>query len=86
MKIGFATQFRRDFKKLPTVLQEEVLEKIELFKDIKNHQTLKVHTLHGKMNRACSFSINYRYRVVFVWQIKNKFAILHNVGDHSIYK
>lgn len=86
MEIIILPRFRKDFKKLPSDLQEEVFEKISLFKETKNHKSLHVHQLHGRMKGAWSFSVNYRYRIVFQWENKKKAAILINIGDHSIYQ
>lgn len=86
MEVAFAPQFRRQFKKLPKALQEEILEKIVLFRDIKNHSTLRVHALKGKLNKRLSFSVNYRYRVLFMWETRNTSAIFLAVGDHAIYE
>ncbi len=84
MKIGYKPQFIRQFNKVSKNLQEEVLEKIELFKDISNHQALKVHKLHGKFHDCYSFSVNYKYRIVFSYVTKTEVSILA-IGDHDIY-
>lgn len=84
MEIAYKATFIRELKKLDKDLQEEVLEKIELFKDISNHQLLKVHKLHGKFGDSYSFSVNYKFRIVFEYLSKKEVAIL-TVGDHEIY-
>jgi plasmid maintenance system killer protein len=83
--VAFAPQFCRQFRKLPTVLQEEVFEKISLFKELGNHTMLRVHKLKGAMKGRSSFSANYRYRIVFMWEKKNISAILLAIGDHAVY-
>ncbi|MDQ1299995.1 MAG: Plasmid stabilization system [Patescibacteria group bacterium] len=85
MKIALAPQFRRQFKKLPRALQEEAVEKMELFRDTKNHLALKVHKLHGRLNSRLSFSVNYRYRIIFMWEVANESAIMLAIGDHALY-
>jgi addiction module RelE/StbE family toxin len=85
MEVSLTPQFSRQFKKLSRVLQEEAVEKIELFENIRNHNALRVHTLHGKFKGHLSFSVNYKYRIVFVWEMKNKSAILVAIGSHSVY-
>jgi plasmid maintenance system killer protein len=86
MHIAFAPQFQRQFKKLPKALQEESFDKIELFKNPKNHPALRVHKLKGELSGKLSFSVNYRYRIVFIWEITNKSAILMAIGDHTVYE
>jgi mRNA-degrading endonuclease YafQ of YafQ-DinJ toxin-antitoxin module len=85
MKISYKATFVRQYKKLENDLQEEVLEKIELFKNKENHILLKVHKLHGKFKENFSFSVNYRFRIVFMWG-EGDSAILLAIGDHEIYK
>ncbi|MEK7130748.1 MAG: type II toxin-antitoxin system mRNA interferase toxin, RelE/StbE family [Patescibacteria group bacterium] len=85
MKISFLPVFVKKFNKLESVLREEVLEKIEMFKDKKNHMQLKVHKLNGVLSGRYSFSVNYKTRVVFSYLSKNE-AVLLAVGDHGVYK
>lgn len=85
MEVSFAPQFRRQFKKLPRQLQEETLEKIALFKDTQQHKKLRVHILQGKLAKRWSFSVNYRFRIVFMWERRNASAIFLAIGDHTVY-
>lgn len=85
IEIIYAPIFIKSFKRLENNLQEEVLEKIELFKNTFNHNKLKVHKLNGVYSKCYSFSVNYKYRIVFQYESKNKVAMLA-VGDHYIYK
>jgi addiction module RelE/StbE family toxin len=85
LNILFKPRFIKDFKDLENNLQDEILEKIELLKDIKNHKQLKVHKLHGHLNEQWSFSVNYKYRIIFFYESK-KDVVLLTLGDHDIYK
>jgi len=85
IKIIYAPNFIRQFKKLPDGFRDEVVEKIEIFKDISNHKILKVHKLNGQYKNCYSFSVNYDYRIVFQYESKNEVALLV-IGDHDIYK
>ena len=80
----YAPRFVRQFKRLPKELQEEAFQKIELFRNIKNHPSLKVHKLHGKFSTSYGFSINYKTRIVFDYISKTEVALL-SIGDHDIY-
>lgn len=80
----FAPSFLRQLKLLESSLQEEVIEKIELFKDSKNHKALRVHKLNGRLRGRWSFSVNYRFRIVFYYASKKE-AFFLAVGDHSVY-
>ena len=43
MIIVYSPKFAKKLNSFEIVLQEEVIEKINLFKDSKNHQSLKVY-------------------------------------------
>lgn len=85
IKIVYAPIFVRQFNKLEKNLQQEVIEKIELFKDVKNHKTLNVHKLNGRFRKSYGFWIDYKNRVVFDWVSGDEAALLM-VDDHDIYK
>ena len=85
MRVYFKPTFIRKLKQLETALRGEAMEKIELFKDEKNHKQLKVHKLKGVLSGRYSFSVNYKTRIVFSYLSKNE-AVLLAVGDHDVYK
>ena len=78
--VHFKPTFVRQFKKLPSDLQDEVIEKIHEFKHSKNHKKLKVHKLRGALKNYYSFSIDYKNRIVFQYENNRE------VGDHNIYR
>lgn len=85
MQIIYLPQFVRLYKKLPESLRVEIKEKIALFSKDPAHPFLKTHKLHGIFKNNWSFSVNYRYRIVFQYLSKNEVVLLA-VGDHEIYK
>jgi len=85
VRIYFKPVFVRQFKLLETELQAEILEKIEQFKNTKNHRQLKVHKLKGRLAERHSFSVNYKIRIVFNYLSKQEVVLLA-IGDHEIYK
>ena len=82
LTMGYSRRFIRAFSKLERDLQEEILEKVELFKDPKNHKRLKVHKLSGRLKGIMSFSVNYRIRITFTYVSKDTIAV-HSVGTHD---
>ena len=84
MRVQFTPRFVRMVRALPEELQEEVYEKVDLFRDQKNHPALKVHKLKGALKGFASFYINYKTRVIF--ETTKEGVILHAVGDHDVYK
>ncbi len=86
MEVLFSPSFVRKFKGMPLELREEILEKIEMFKDELLHKQLKVHKLSGRLEERYSFSVNYKIRVIFRYSSdKPRIAYLLTVGDHEIY-
>jgi len=85
LRVYFKPTFVRQFRALPLALQAEVIEKIELFKNHKNHTQLKVHKLKGPLAGRYSFSVDYNTRIVFIYQKPNS-AVLLVIGDHDVYK
>jgi mRNA-degrading endonuclease YafQ of YafQ-DinJ toxin-antitoxin module len=85
MLIGYKPSFVREFKRLPAELQEEALERIDLFRNVENHKKLKVHKLKGRLKDFHSFSVTYSHRIVFSFESKNEVVFLA-IGDHIVYK
>ena len=85
MDVFYTHNFIKKLNSLPFDLQGEIVEKISLFKDRKNHKNLRVHKLHGSLADRFSFYVNYKVRIVFQYLDKNS-ALLLAVGDHDIYK
>lgn len=85
MVIRYKPSFVRDFKKLPTEIQEEAFLKIELFKDSKNHDRLKLHKLKGKLKDYYSFSVTYSHRIIFQYEASDE-VVFVAIGDHDVYR
>jgi mRNA-degrading endonuclease YafQ of YafQ-DinJ toxin-antitoxin module len=85
LSIEYAPEFVRTWKRLPNDSQDEIIERIELFKYIRNHPLLKVHKLKGKMKDRYVFSINFHDRIVFRYTKDKKTAYLLDIGDHTVY-
>ena len=84
IKIAITPQFQRMFKKLEPKLQEEAREKISLFTDSTHHQKLKVHKLQGRLKGRYSFSVNYKTRIVYVYEDQTS-VVLVAIGSHDVY-
>ncbi|MSU56166.1 MAG: hypothetical protein EXS51_02560 [Candidatus Taylorbacteria bacterium] len=83
--VAYKATFVRQFDALEEGLQNEVLEKIELFRNPKEHKQLKVHKLQGPLQDRYSFSVNYKFRIVFGYSSKNE-VVLFAIGDHDVYR
>ena len=85
INIIYAPVFVKKFNKLDKNFQDEVIEKIDMFKNKDNHILLKVHKLHGVLKDKYSFSIDYNTRIIFEWNDKKE-ALFYSIGDHDVYK
>lgn len=85
LEVLYKPVFTKQYKKLPETLKLEIKERISLFREDPVHPFLKTHKLHGILKNNWSFSVNYKYRIVFQYLSKEKVVLLC-VGDHEIYK
>jgi mRNA-degrading endonuclease YafQ of YafQ-DinJ toxin-antitoxin module len=85
LKIGYQPSFVRIFDELEVDLQNEIQEKINIFRDPRYHKQLRVHKLHGALKHLYSFSVNYEIRIVFKYLSANEVALLQ-IGNHDIYR
>ena len=86
LTIAYSQTFLKKLKKIKKEdarLLAEVLEKIELFKDISMHQSLKVHASKGKLKGYHSFSVNYKTRILFKY-LQTDEVYLMTIGGHDI--
>ena len=83
--VSYKPSFIKKVRHLDQELYKEVLDKIELFKDVQNHLLLKVHKLHGHFKNCYSFSVDYRIRILFQYESKNEVVLLA-IGDHDVYR
>lgn len=84
--IEYSSEFIRKYKKLEPSQKDEVRDRLDEFRNPKNHLKLKVHALRGSMKGLCAFSLNYSDRIVFQWSKNKKTAYMLDLGDHSIYE
>ena len=85
MKILYSPKFQKKYKKLPSQIQNLAENKRKVFRKEPFHPTLKTHKLHGELNGCWSFSINYKYRIVFEF-LGEDIIKFHSIGDHDIYE
>lgn len=85
MNIIYSRQFQKEYEALSMLLKERVEKKEIIFHSNPFDRRLKTHKLSGQFEGFWSFSIDYRYRIIFEFKSKRK-IIFHIIGDHSIYK
>lgn len=82
-EIKFTPTFKKELNKLPLHVQELSIAKGKIFIASPFDQSLDSHKLNGKLKEYYSFSINYKFRVIF--SIHGSIIYLESIGTHSIY-
>ena len=85
MRIFYSPQFKREYRKLSDIIKDKAEKKEKIFRINPLDQRLKTHKLGGRLIGLWSFSIDYRYRIIFEF-ISRENITFHAIGDHSIYK
>jgi toxin HigB-1 len=83
-KFFYSSHFAYAFKKLTPELKKIVAERENIFWKNIFDPRLRTHQLHGKLKGFYSFSITYKYRILFKFEDDKSITFI-NVGDHSIY-
>lgn len=86
MEILYSNRFNKQFSKLSNEIKRDFEEKESIFRLDIFDSRLKTHKLHGKFSDLYSFSINYRYRIVFDYTNNGKDVRFHAIGTHDIYE
>lgn len=86
MKIIYTSKFEREYKKLPEQIKILAEEKEKIFRNNPLNPRLKTHKLHGKFKEFWSFSVDFKYRIVFEISKDKKTSYFHSVSNHDIYK
>ncbi len=89
MNIIRSSKFGREYKKLPSKIKKLAEEREKIFRRDPFNPRLKKHKLHGKfkgkIEKYWSFSIGYKYRIVFRFIDKNTVRF-YLIGTHRIYQ
>ncbi len=85
MRVIYTSKFAREYKKLPKAVKFLAEKKEVMFRKNPFEPTLDTHKLHGRLKEFWSFSIGFKYRVIFEFA-ENDTAHFHSVGNHDIYQ
>ena len=66
-KIEYSTKFLRSLEKLPTDIQQKAEVRESIFKADTFDPRLDTHKLHGKDADKWAYSVNYEYRIKFLF-------------------
>ena len=85
MKILYLPKFGREYKKLPRPVQVLAEKREKIFRSNPFSPKLKTHKLRGPLQEFWSFSIDYKYRIIFDFADGDTIRF-YSVGDHDIYE
>lgn len=86
MEIIYSSKFAREYKKLSNNIKDIAEEQEKIFRENPFDPRLKTHKLKGKLSGFLSFSIGYKYRIIFEFAKDKDIIYFHSVGDHDIYE
>ena len=85
MKIIYTSKFKREYKKLSRNIKLSAEKKERIFRQNPFEPSLDTHKLHGRFREFWSFSIGFKYRIIFEFNEKGV-VYFHSVGAHDIYQ
>lgn len=85
MRIIVSPRFEKNYKSLPKRIKQKAKEQELFFRKNPFDPRLKTHRLTGREKEAWAFSINYSYRIKFIFLTEDEVLFL-DVGTHEIYK
>lgn len=86
MKIIYSLKFAREYKKLLKKVKIAAEQQEVIFRKNPFDPRLKTHKLNGRLSGFFSFSIGYKYRLIFEFSKDSKTVYFHSIGDHDIYQ
>jgi addiction module RelE/StbE family toxin len=84
VEIEYSPKFAQMYKKLPKKVKAAAEKKEKIFRKDPFDPQLSTHRLGGKLKDYWSFSIDYRYRIIFSFEGKN-LVRFYAVGTREIY-
>lgn len=84
MDIRYLPKFGREYKKLPSDLQDKAEQKERIFRKDPFDSRLKTHKLSGSLDGFWAFSITHRHRIIFDFADENTVRF-YRIGSHDIY-
>ncbi len=85
MEIHLSSRFKKSFRKLHPQIQKRAVDKIAVFRENPFAPKLDTHKLHGEKKEEWGFSVDYSYRISFVF-VGNGIILFTDIGTHDMYK
>jgi addiction module RelE/StbE family toxin len=83
MRVAFTKPFKKDYKKLPSHIQEQTDKQIERLLENQNHPSLQIKKMAGHES-VWEARVTLDYRMTF--QISDDTYMLRRVGTHPILR
>ncbi len=85
MRIIYASKFAREYKKLSRKIKIVAEKRETVFRKNPFDPIFEMHKLHGRLKDFWSFSISFKYRIVFEF-MEDGAVHFHSVGDYDVYQ
>jgi len=85
ISVNYSRKFLKQASRLSDKILDLVEEKESIFKTAPFDPILATHKLHGKEKEVWSFSVNYSYRIKFIFLAEGEVLFLE-IGTHEIYE
>jgi len=85
MRILYSSRFAREYEKLPNRIKNVSQVRESMFRKNPFDRILATHKLHGRLSDFWSFSIGFRYRIIFEFAADDE-VHFHSVGNHDVYQ
>lgn len=82
--IVYTARFLKSLKKLTPKIKDALRDREHIFRNDPFAPRLKTHKLHGRFGGYWAYSVDYKYRVIFVFG-KDQRVVCYDIGDHSLY-
>lgn len=82
MEIHISSLFERRFKKLPREIKQKAVAREKIFVVNPFDSRLGTHKLHGEKRDEWAYSVDYSYRIVFIF-LENNAVLYLNIGTHD---
>jgi len=80
-----STRFKRSFKRMPSHIREDFVQKIDIFRKNPFYSKLGTHKLGGRLRDYYVFCLRDGFRVLFDF-LNDGSVLLINIGSHDDYK
>ena len=84
IKVGHAARFLKSLKRLPRRIQDKAEECHNIFRANPFDPRLDTHKLHGRLQGFWAYSVDRRYRVIFIFKDAHV-VMYYDIGLHPIY-